>query len=63
MKLSIVLLVASLICGIGGWAVTLPSWTAAVTPVSIGGLLMVLGGVIAAWIGKSPIKVNGTETK
>jgi hypothetical protein len=55
---SLLLLLASLVCGIGGWMITLPSWNAALTPVSIGGLLIILGGVVAAWLGKSPIKAQ-----
>ncbi len=56
MKLSMVVLVASLLMAIGGWIITLPTWQAACTPVSMGGLLTGVGGVILAWLGKSPIK-------
>ena len=59
MKLSILVLVASLLMAIGGWVITLPSWQAALAPVSMGGLLTGIGGVILAWLGKSPIKTNG----
>lgn len=38
---------------IGGWMVTLPGWPAATTPVSLGGLLIILGG----------LGVSGTLTK
>lgn len=56
MKSSVVLLIASIISGIGGWMITLPSWVAAGTPVSMGGLCMIVGSVVCAWLGKSPLK-------
>ncbi len=40
-------LIGSLILGIGGWMVTLANWSEALTPVSMGGLLMIVGGVFA----------------
>ena len=62
MNLSKLLLIASLIAGIGGWMVTLSNWAAACTPVNVGGLLMIVGGVVAAWLGKSPLKsLNGKD--
>lgn len=56
MNKSIALLVFSLAIAAGGWIITLPDWSAATTTVAIGGLLMNLGGVGAAWLGKSPLK-------
>lgn len=56
MNLSKLFLFASLIAGLGGWMITLPTWSAAFTPVSFGGLLAVEAGVICAWLGKSPLK-------
>jgi len=56
MNASMLLLIASIIAGIGGWMITLSSWAAASTPVSMGGLLMIIGSVVAAWLGKSPLK-------
>lgn len=56
MKLSVLLLVASLFIALGGWMLTLPNWAAATTPTAIGGLFLGLGGVICAWLGKSPIQ-------
>jgi hypothetical protein len=58
MNFSIALLVASLIAGIGGWMVTLASWSVALTTINLGGLLVILAGVVVAWLGKSPIKPN-----
>ena len=55
MNASIILLIASIIAGIGGWMITLVDWASATTPVSIGGLLMIVGSVLAAWLGKSPL--------
>jgi hypothetical protein len=59
MKLSIAFLLASLLMAIGGWILTLPNWNAATTPAAIGGLLTGLGGVVVAWLGKSPITPKG----
>lgn len=56
MNLSKLFLYASLLAGLGGWMITLQSWSAALTPVSIGGLLVVEAGVVCAWLGKSPLK-------
>lgn len=58
MNTSLILLIASIIAGIGGWMITLSDWASATTPVSIGGLLMIVGSVIAAWLGKSPISIK-----
>jgi hypothetical protein len=58
MRASIVLLIASIAFGMGGWMVTLPGWASALTPVSMGGLLMIVGSIVAAWLGKSPIQGN-----
>lgn len=56
MNRSILLLAASIIAGVGGWLITLSTWGAALTPAAIGGLLIILGGVVCAWLGKSPLK-------
>jgi hypothetical protein len=55
-KLSVLLLIASIIVGIGGWMVTLQTWQQATNPVPMGGLLMIIGGVLCAWLGQSPLK-------
>ena len=54
-KISIILLIASLLAGFGGWSITLDSWGSCTDPKSIGGLFVIIGGVLAAWIGKSPL--------
>jgi hypothetical protein len=54
-KVSIALLISSLILGIGGWMQTLSSWGAATNPANMAGLLLILGGVILNWINKSPL--------
>ena len=56
MKPSSLFLAASLLCGIGGWIITLANWNAATTPVAIGGLLMIVGSIVCAWLNKSPLK-------
>ncbi|MFA5407441.1 MAG: hypothetical protein WC343_01570 [Bacilli bacterium] len=56
MNASIILLIASIVAGIGGWMITLPNWTAATTPVSMGGLCLIVGSVVCAWLGKSPLR-------
>jgi len=48
--------IASMVFGVGGWMVTLAGWEAALTPVSLGGLLMILGSVTASALGGSIIK-------
>lgn len=61
MKSSTWLLVASLAVGLGGWMITLANWSACTSPVNVGGLIMILGGIVAAWLGKSPIKPGGPQ--
>jgi len=56
MMLSKILLISSLLFGMGGWLATLPTWSAALTPISMGGLFMIIGSIVAAWLGQSPIK-------
>jgi hypothetical protein len=50
------LLIASLVGGLGGWMMTLASWHAALTPTSIGGLFVVLASITATAMGQSIIK-------
>lgn len=40
--------ILGLLGAVGGWMVTLPGWQAATTPVSLGGLLIILGGLGAS---------------
>lgn len=50
--------IASLIAGVGGWLYSLPAWTAAMAPQSIGGLLLIVASVTATASGGSIIKSN-----
>jgi hypothetical protein len=55
MKISIVVLIASLMLAIGGWLAALGSWHDLAQPGTIAALLSTIGGVILAWLGRSPI--------
>jgi hypothetical protein len=55
MKVSILVLIASLMLSIGGWLGALGSWHDLVQPGTIAALLSTIGGVILAWLGRSPI--------
>lgn len=44
-------LAAALAAGLGGWVVTLTSWSAALTPIAMGGLLMIIGSVLGGVFG------------
>ena len=54
MKTSYATLIVAILVAVGGWAITLPSWSVACQPTNIGGLLMGLGSVAGAWFAKSP---------
>jgi hypothetical protein len=58
MKISIMVLVASLMLAIGGWLAALGSWNDLAQPGTIAALLSTIGGVILAWLGRSPIKAK-----
>lgn len=60
MRTSILILIASLLVALTPWFTLLDTWTAATTPGNIGALLGIIGGVILAWLGASPIK-TGTQ--
>jgi hypothetical protein len=55
MKISIIVLIASLMLAIGGWLAALGSWHDLEQPGTIAALLSTIGGVILAWLGRSPI--------
>ncbi len=55
MKISIVVLIASLMLAIGGWLAALASWHDLAQPGTMAALLSTIGGVILAWLGRSPI--------
>jgi hypothetical protein len=54
--MSKLLLIGSLIGGLGGWVITLATWGDALVPKNFGGLLVIVGGLLCAWLGKSPLK-------
>jgi len=43
----IVTFIGSLLLGIGGWIITLNTWQDATTPVALGGLVLIVGGILA----------------
>jgi hypothetical protein len=55
MKVSIMVLIASLLLAVGGWLAALGSWHDLMQPGIIAALLSTIGGVILAWLGRSPI--------
>jgi len=62
MKVSIIILIASLLVALGGWMATLATWVDALTPIAFGGLIAIVGSVLLAWLGESPrtvLKRNG----
>jgi len=57
----IVVWLASMIFGIGGWMVVLKDWSDADTPGAVGGLLMIVASITAPAFGGSIIKPSGKE--
>ncbi len=55
MKVSIVVLIASLMLAVGGWLAAIGSWHDLAQPETIAALLSTIGGVVLAWFGRSPI--------
>jgi len=58
---SVIVWIASLIFGLGGWMVVLKDWTDADTPGAVGGLLMIIASITAPAFGGSIIKPNKGE--
>lgn len=56
MKTSIVILVCSLMIGIGPWTLAFDKWEEALLPQNVGALAGIVGGIVLAWLGASPIK-------
>lgn len=52
---SYVVLMASLLIALGGWGATFNTWAEATRVGNVFGLLGIVGGVLLAWVGKSPI--------
>jgi hypothetical protein len=55
MKTSILILIASLLVALVPWFNALATWGAISTPVNVGAVLGIVGGVLLAWLGASPI--------
>ncbi len=55
MRISVMVLIASLMLAVGGWLAALASWHDLAQPGTIAALLSTIGGVILAWLGRSPI--------
>lgn len=51
---SYVMLFTGLLISVGPWVLSLDTWGAAVSTQNIGVLLPIVGGVLMAWLGKSP---------
>jgi hypothetical protein len=51
MKISLMVLIASLMLAVGGWLAALGSWHDLGQPGTIAALLSTIGGVILAWLG------------
>ena len=49
-------LVASLMLAVGGWGATFQHWNEAWQVSNFFGLLAIIGGIMLAWLGQSPIK-------
>jgi hypothetical protein len=54
----VVLLLASLAIALGPWIAALPSWGSALEPVTVAVGLPIIGGVVVAWLGESPLKIK-----
>ena len=52
---SVVVLLASLCIVLGPWMLDLETFGQILTPENLGTLLPMVGGVLLAWIGKSPL--------
>lgn len=52
----IVLLIGSLLIALGPWVLSLEAWCNAVTPQSVAVLFGIVGGVLVAWVGESPLR-------
>lgn len=51
----VVLLIGSLLVALVPWLMSLNAWCDAVNPGSVGILAGIIGGVLLAWIGESPL--------
>jgi membrane associated rhomboid family serine protease len=51
-----IILIASLLLALGGWDSSFQYWGQVFQVSNFLGLLAIVGGVLLAWVGKSPIK-------
>ena len=51
---SYAMLVGGLLVAAGPWLIALDAWGDALAPANLGILLPIIGGVLMAWLGKSP---------
>lgn len=56
MNSSLLVLAASLFVALGGWGIGLNNWSQLCEVSNVFSLLGVIGGVVLAWLGKSPVK-------
>lgn len=56
---SFLVLAASLLVAVSPWMMSLESFETATTPANLGALAGIVGGVLLAWLGKSPLKPKG----
>jgi hypothetical protein len=56
------ILVASLLVALGSWGATFSSWAEVVRVSNVFGLLGIIGGVVLAWFGTSPLS-GGSNAK
>jgi len=51
---SYAMLAGGLLVAVGPWLLALETWGTAFSPANLGILLPIIGGVVMAWLGKSP---------
>lgn len=52
-------LIASLLVALGGWGATFTSWAEVCRVNNVFGLVGIIGGVLLAWLGASPLQGGG----
>jgi len=51
---SYAMLIGGMLVAVGPWLLSLEAWGHAIAPQNLGVLLPIVGGVLMAWLGKSP---------
>lgn len=54
------ILIASLLVALGSWGTTFSTWAEVTRVSNVFGLIGIVGGVVLAWLGTSPLK-GGTK--